>query len=106
MFGQEKTLDVRHNENEETLAQLSNQMKDLEAQAEQLMEKMGVDKGQVKEYVENPDNFSEEQWQEMQILQEALKKRISSELDNVPDVKRTERAFQELGVADRNWIRT
>ena len=105
MFGQSPPQEDSIEKQEKNLSSLEKRMEELDEKTNELLDDFKLDKESTQEEFDKTDSLSEEEQAFFSKLQDALKSRITKEIDQVPNIERTERAFKELGLADQNWIR-
>lgn len=101
-----------NSEVDELIGKMKTMHDDLERKLDEVYRQNGMDKRTIKNYLDNPSNFTPEQWERVQedrkLRLETLAKKIGAELptalvEAVKEVKKTDKSRKSLGVR-RNWI--
>lgn len=89
--------------NESTYQELLAQVEDLQSKTKELFETLGICPEQFAAFVENPANFSEEEWNIIQVEKKKLDEKLNLSLSQVHDPVKTKKTFEELSQS-RNWL--
>lgn len=102
MFGEnspEKTIDKQNKKAKE----LAIRIETLDQQENELLKELKVTAQQLSAFITDSKNFSEKNWQELKQVREKLDRKLSTELENITDPLKTQKAFKERKV-DNHWI--
>lgn len=102
MFGEnspEKTIDKQNKKAKE----LAIRIETLDQQENELLKELKVTPQQLSAFITDSNNFSEKNWQELKQVREKLDRKLSTELENITDPLKTQKAFKERKV-DNHWI--
>ena len=83
MMNSNKNIDDIIAKSEENIAELDKMVKDIEDQMKKVCEEINITPEQLKEYINNPDNFSEETWEKMQQKRQEVKDEFKRDIDNI-----------------------
>jgi hypothetical protein len=96
-------LEAHIQKNELTQQELSIRIEALNRDVDGLLTQLNVSPEQLTTFIENKDNFSEENWNTMQEQRKALDEKLLRELVNVSNPKKTRDAFKNLN-AQPHWL--
>lgn len=86
------------------LRQLSIQMEKLEREYQEILTKTNLSHEQIKNYVEDPSNFSLPIWERLQTEKIKLSEKLELAEKDVKDTKKLKKAFSERGFVRPHWI--
>ena len=89
--------------NELALQELSIRIEALNRDVDGLLSQLNVSPEQLTTFIENKDNFSEENWDTMQEQRKVLDEKLLRELLNVSNPKKTRDAFKNMH-AQPHWL--
>lgn len=68
-----------------------------------LLTELNVTRNQLQQYLSNPHNFTEENWQELQKQRKLLDDKLSREIDNVRDPRKAKKSQNERNI-QQHWL--
>ena len=83
MMKSNKNMDDMIAQSEQNIAEIDKMVKDIEDQMKKVCEEINITPEQLKEYINNPDNFSEETWEKMQQKRQEVKDEFKNDIDNI-----------------------
>ena len=83
MMNSNKNIDDMIAQSERNIADLDKVVKDIEDQMRKVCEDINIMPEQLKEYINNPDNFSEETWEKMQQKRQEVKDEFKNDMENI-----------------------
>lgn len=89
---------------ERKLNELSIRLKRLDDEYQQLLKEWGLTTEELKNHVENPENFDPPIWEELQKEKKKLDEKLNLELNSVSDPLKTKKAFSEQGNIQQHWL--
>jgi hypothetical protein len=89
---------------ERKLNELSIRLKRLDEEYQQLLKEWGLTAEELKNHVENPENFDPSIWEELQKEKKKLDEKLNLELNSVSDPLKTKQAFSERGSIQQHWL--
>jgi hypothetical protein len=84
--------------------ELSINMEKLDRDYETILKESGLNFEQIKNYVDNPDNFSQPIWQRLHVEKQKLSLKLDLALENIKDPSKLKRTFSERGKIQSHWI--
>lgn len=75
----------------------------LNREVAKLLKELEVRPEQLTTFVSNKDNFTEENWQQLQEARKKLDEKLSRDLNSIRNPKETKKTYQERHV-DRHWL--
>jgi len=96
MLKQDKDLDSQ-------VRELEIRNNSLDQEIEAMLKELNVTPEQLSAYIKNPENFTDNNWKEMQKLKLRLDQKLERDLDHVRNPKKADKAFRDLHV-DQNWL--
>jgi len=88
---------------EKQIKELTIRMDNLDREVDKLLKDLDVTSEQLTSYVQNQENFTQENWQQLQEHKKQLIEKLDRELDNVQDPLQTKKAYTERQVGN-NWL--
>jgi len=101
--GQAK-LENKIDKTEKKLLELSISLKRIDREYQKLMEEMALSPQELKEYVENEENFSPPIWEQLQNEKKMLDEKLNLELNCVIDQDKTKKTITERGLIQKHWL--
>lgn len=86
------------------LLELLLQIERLDHNYKSLLKELNFTRESLKEYVENPDNFSPSLLEYLKNEKKQLDDKLNSELNHVPDVNKTQQTLSEKGQVQQHWL--
>ena len=99
----EAKLESHIQKNENAIQELSIRIESLNRDVEQLLNELNVTPEQLTTYIENKDNFSEENWQTLLDQRKALDEKLLREMLNISNPKKTQETRKQLNV-QQHWL--
>lgn len=99
-----ENLEDKIQETEKKLHEISLDMKRLDREYQNLLDEIELSPLELKEYVENPKNFSAPIWEQLQAEKKMLDEKLNLELNNIPDLLKTQKVFSERGKIQQHWL--
>lgn len=75
----------------------------LDREIKALLTELKVSPEKVAAFVENPENFTEQNWQELQVQRKLLDEKLSCEISNIRDPRKTQKNQNDRHV-QRHWL--
>ena len=98
---QQEEIEATIENNEERMKALFAQLKEMDQEVETLFADLEVTPQQVKAFVENRENFTEENWTE---IQKRLDEHISLKADLLPNRTKLRKVYQERASIQPTWL--
>lgn len=92
---------IEKNLNQTRLLEL--QMEAQDKEIAEFLREMKVTPKQLANFVENPDNFTPENWEELQKQRKLLDEKLNKDLKNISNPLKTKKAYKERQV-DPRWL--
>ena len=99
-----ENLEEKIEKTEKKLHEISVSMKRLDREYQQLLDGIELSPLQLKEFVENPKNFSPPIWEQLQNEKKMLDEKLNLELNNIPDMLKTQKTFSERAAVQQHWL--
>ncbi|HEV8052507.1 MAG TPA: hypothetical protein VGP47_08430 [Parachlamydiaceae bacterium] len=96
-------LEAQIQKNELALQELAIRAEALDRDVDGLLSQLNVSPEQLTTFIENKDNFSEENWNSLQELRKALDEKLLRELLNVSNPKKTRDSFKKMN-PQPHWL--
>lgn len=100
-----------HNKLENEIQQLLNKINQLELRIEaheqeesQFLESLSINLDQITAFVENKDNFTSENWEEIQKQKTDLNEKLKLHLSSIKDPRKTKKEYSSLQGIQRHWL--
>lgn len=90
-------------QNEKKINELSLQIEALDRKVEELLNEFKIDCEAILKFNENKDNFSDEEWEELQHERDQLRLRLLKELQGIKNPTETEKKYKERNVQP-HWL--
>jgi hypothetical protein len=71
---------------------------------EELFSGLELTPEQLTEHMTNPENFSAEEWEEIQQEKKKLDEKLMLDLSHIPDLKKTKQTSKDLSLIQSHWI--
>lgn len=89
--------------NEKKIKELSIQMETLDKEVGELLNELDITPEQLTQFIQNPENFSEKTWEDLQRQRKNLDEKLQRDLNNVSNPKKTKNTYKKFRVPP-NWI--
>ena len=83
--------------------ELAIRIETLDNQENELLKELKVTAEQLSKFIEKEDNFSEKNWLELKKEREKLEQKLTTEIENIIDPKKTIQAIKERKV-ENHWL--
>ena len=105
MFFQDKNQQVDENiaKNERVLQQLLIHMESLNSEIDLFLDDLKVTPQQLNKYLSDPENFTDDNWLELQKQRELLEEKLSRDLKNIRDPRKTQKTQQTRNI-QQHWL--
>lgn len=99
----EARLEAHIQKNALAIQELSIRIEALNRDVNELLSQLNVTPDQLTTYLENKDNFSEENWNSLLEQRKALDEKLLRELLNISNPKKTQESFKKMNVQP-HWL--
>lgn len=89
---------------ERKLKELSILLQRLTEEYNEVLKEMALTPSEIKEYVENPNNFAPNIWEEMQEDKKKWEEKLDLELKSLPNIQNTKKNMAEKGQIQQHWL--
>lgn len=96
-------LEAHIQKNEQAIQELAIQIEVLNRDVHELLKELSVSPEQLTAFVENKDNFSEENWNTLLEQRKALDEKLLRELQNVSNPQKTKKTLKTMNVQP-HWL--
>lgn len=96
-------LERKIEQNEIAFQELSLRIENLDRLAKEMLEELDVSTEQISQFLNNKDNFTDENWNEILKQRKELDAKLKKELDNIRNPIAAKKAFKDLKV-ERHWL--
>lgn len=100
----EEKLEEKIHRTERKLIELSLHIQRLSREYQEILDEWALTPEQLKDFAENPDNFSPPIWEKLQKEKKQMNEKLESELNNVHDANKTKKAIAERGTVQQHWL--
>ena len=97
-------LEEKIHKTERKLIELSIHIQRLDREYQQLLDELALTPEQIKEFAENPKNFSPPIWEQLQNEKKLAEEKLNLALNNVRDANNTKKTFSEKGKVQQHWL--
>jgi len=97
-------LEEKIHKTERKLIELSIHIQRLDREYKQLLEELALTPEQIKEFAENPENFSPPIWEQLQKEKKLSEEKLNLALNNVRDANNTNKILSEKGKVQQHWL--
>lgn len=101
MFSQDPETYIK--KNEALLRELLYRAKELEKEEEKLFSELNVTPEQISTFIEKPENFTPDNWEEIQEQKKQLNQKLDRDLKNIKNPLKTKKAYKE-SLIDNRWL--
>ncbi len=99
----DKKIEDHIHKNKTAFKELSIRMEGLNREVQDLLESLNVTPQQLSRYVENPDNFVSENWEEIQKIKQEIDAKMERSLSNIKNPQKTKQSFENLRIQP-TWL--
>lgn len=85
------------------IQELEIQLESLDRNIAEFLQQMEIDLEKLTAYMEKPDNFSEQNWEELLTQKKLINDKLQRELNNIRNPIKTKSAYSNLHV-ERHWL--
>lgn len=100
----EKSVEEKLYLTEKKLKELKIYSDKIDSEFNEIIKKWGFTPNELKKYAENPENYSEEEWEEHKKESEHFFNLIKEELEKITDTRKTESHRSSIGAIRSHWI--
>ena len=100
----EENLESQSTKNDLTLQELLIRIDGLDRQVKAFMDEIDICPQQVSSYVNNPDNFTQENWEQLENQRKKLDEKLNVELRNIRNPKNAKREYSARAGVQQHWI--
>lgn len=97
-------LEVKIHRTERKLNEISISLKRLDREYQELLKELSFTPDQLKDYVENSDNFAPPIWEQLQNEKKKWDEKLNLELNSVPDPLKTKKTASEQAGIQQHWL--
>ena len=102
-FEQNQNQEQKQKQRDLKIKELELLIESLDRQEDQLMGSFNVSANQLTTFVNNKENFTDENWQEVTKQKILFEEKLNKEIHNIRDPLKTKKAFSSLHVK-RHWL--
>lgn len=102
MFSTEN-IEEKINTNEKKIRELDIRHEKLDMDISNFLEELDVTPEQLSAFISNPENFTEENWKELQRRKKQLDEKLNVELKSIRDPLKSKKAFASLKI-NPQWL--
>lgn len=96
-------LDEKIQTNEKSIKELILSFEQHESEIHDFLEEIGISFQQAEAYISDKQNFSEEEWEELQNHKNAMDEKLKRDLENIRNPLKSKKAYSERKV-DKHWL--
>lgn len=100
----EQKLEDKITTTQRKLKELSIKMEKLDHDYNKLLKELELTPEQLKNYIENPENFTQPIWEQLQNEKKMLDEKLNLELSRASDPNKTKQAYSEKGTIQQHWL--
>lgn len=100
----EEKLENQSTKNDLTLQELLIRIDGLDRQVKAFMDELEITPTQISEFVNNRENFTPENWEELENQRKMLDEKLDLELRNIRNPKHTQKNFSAQAGVQQHWI--
>lgn len=100
----EQKLEEKIHRTERRLLELSLHLQRLNQEHQKLLEELDLTPEQLKDFVENPENFPPPIWEQLQKEKKEWDEKLDLELKNVRNANKTKSVLSERGTIQQHWL--
>jgi hypothetical protein len=97
-------LEEKIQKTDRRLNEFSINLERLDNDYQQMLKDLSLTPDQLKNYVENPNNFAQPVWDELQNEKKKLDEKLNLELNSVVDPLKTKQTTSERGTIQQHWL--
>ena len=99
----DEALEKKIEQNELAIQQLTLRVENLDRLANEMLEELDVSTEQINKFLNDKDNFCDENWEEILKQRKEFEAKLKKELDNIRNPLAAKKAFKDLRV-ERHWL--
>lgn len=103
-MSREQKVYEAYQETEQKLKEFSITSEKIGRECQSLLESLLLTPQQLKEYMENPDNFTSAAWEDLQNEKKKMEEMIQLQLSAVQDPKKIRKKYSDRGKIKQNWL--
>jgi len=100
----EENLESQSTKNDLTLQELLIRIDGLDRQVKAFMEELDISPEQISGFVNNPDNFTQENWAQLEKQRKMLDEKLDLEMRNIRNPKSAKKAYASRAGVQQHWI--
>lgn len=98
-----KDLEQVLDDKNKKIQELAIRNESLDRETNKFLEELKVTAEQLSAFIENKDNFSEKNWQELQKEKEKLDRKLEAEISSITNPKEVKKTYKSRNV-DHRWL--
>lgn len=103
-MSREQKLYEAYQETERKLKEFSITSEKIDRECQSLLQNLSLTPEQLKEYMENPDNFNPALWENLQNEKKKMEEMLDLQMSVVKDPKKNRKKYSDRGKIKQNWI--
>ncbi len=103
-MSKEDELYHKYQSTQQKLKELSIMSEKIDRNYQSLLTTLGTSPKELKEFMENPENFSPAIWEEMQEEKKKMDEMLALQMSVLRDPKKIKKKYSERGRVKQNWI--
>lgn len=103
MFSQEE-LEKDYEVTQKQFKELTIHLEALERNYQDVLNHLSMTSEQLKEFMENPNNFSVEAWEELQQEKEQMEQLLKLQFAQINNPQQIKKKYSERGTIQQNWL--
>lgn len=103
MFFNQKP-EENHHQSQIKMRELSINMEKLDREYQKLLDHLGLNIEEIESHLENPENFSQPIWENLQNEKKKLDEKLNLAISSITDLKKTKKTFSERAQVQQNWV--
>lgn len=100
----EMALENKIQQNQSKIESLEIQLEGLTREEEKLLSELKVSSEQLVSFISKKENFTEENWEELNKQLKQMDEKLHRELENVRNPLKTKRAYSSLNGVQSHWL--
>ena len=100
----DKKDEERFQRSQLSIRDLTINMEKMEKEATNILDEAGMSYEQIKNYIEDPNNFSKPIWQQLQIERKELSAKLDMALQGIKDPVKLKKTFAERALVQPHWL--
>ncbi|MFI5343428.1 MAG: hypothetical protein ACHQUC_04320 [Chlamydiales bacterium] len=103
-MSREQKVYEAYEETERKLKEFSITSEKIDRECKSLLQDLSLTPQQLKEYMENPDNFTPALWESLQNEKKKMEEMLKLQMSVVQDPKKTKKKYADRGRIKQNWL--